>query len=547
MQSNFSRSVEVVPAMQFTFSGDVTGSDTKQVVVGIQKHNVTGVPDPTDAQALTWNGTSWTPDELADEITFSGDLVNGNLPATQEVVGLQGRQISTTTPNTSELITWNGSQWTPLPPPETLSFSGDIFGTDATQTVVGLRQKPLADTPAPDVGDLLTYSTSEWAPAPAPWPGDALAPYNTPVWDGSGWDPNQHNAYGKSSTNVIGTLGMGADVAFTTDTGFLNVSRLTATAIVVNYTGLYMIEYYIGAACEVVIKVNGVADPLSSRYCMFTNVSIPMQLNAGDAVSVSNSSNYSVTLSSCGPYILQTAAVTTRKTQNIIQITISRPSYLLVFVGQNTVGTSVGYLFDVIINNQSGSASPLSAVNQYKFSSQPPTIGQQVWISTAMLPIGTHTVTTSTNLNPALTSGDFMSGVVAINGNDIITTSPMTSVEPNNTGSSFSGPLLFISSPSYPGIAFYFSTYGAGPSKRFTNNFVSPSATLKLTFLEQGETRFSQFYVGTDFVSAGTTLGAQARVGYTGTGLLVAGAIGFVVQIFNLTPETAWLSVKLVY
>jgi hypothetical protein len=424
-----------------------------------------------------------------------------------------------------------------------------VFGTDATQTVVGLRQKPIANTPAPDVRDILTYSTSEneWAPAPAPWPGDAFAPYNTPVWDGSVWDSNQHNAYGKSSTNVISTLGVGADVAFTTDIGFTNVSRPTATAIVVNYTGLYMVEYYIGAACEVVIKVNGVADPLSSRYCMFTNVAIPMQLNVGDAVSVSNSSNYSVTLSSCGPYILETAAVTTRKTQNIIQITISRPSYLLVFVGQNTVGTSVGYLFNVIINNQSGSASPLSALNQYKYLSQPPTIGQQVWISASMLPIGTHTVTTSTNIDPAFTSGDFMSGVVAINGNDIITTSPVTIVEANNIGSAFNGPLLFISSPSYPGIAFYFSTYGAGPSKRFTNNFVSPSSSLKLTFLEQGETKFSQFYVGTGPVSAGTSLGAQARVGSSGSGFLVAGAIGFVVQIFNLTHETAYLSVKLIY
>lgn len=70
-------------------------------------------------------------------VQLSGDITG---TATNVVIkAIQGKPITTVVPVTGNVLTWNGTAWTPLPSPGSVVFSGDLSGTNAgPQAVVGL-------------------------------------------------------------------------------------------------------------------------------------------------------------------------------------------------------------------------------------------------------------------------------------------------------------------------------------------------------------------------------------------------------------------------
>lgn len=106
--------------------------------------------------------------ETAPELDeFEQDL-EGTHPAAT-VVGLQGNPVATTAPGSGDVLTWDGTQWTPdsLPAPPAPALppgTGDVEGTYPALEVVGLRGRSLANV-APSPGQVLTWSSAgAWRP-----------------------------------------------------------------------------------------------------------------------------------------------------------------------------------------------------------------------------------------------------------------------------------------------------------------------------------------------------------------------------------------------
>ena len=126
-------------------AGDLSGALSAPTVARIQSRPVAATA-PSFGQVLGWNGTQWAPQgqsggvtsvfgRTADVTAQAGDYtfaqisgsvgtaqlpaaggdVNGTL-ASATVNKLQNRPLSGTTPASGQVLTWDGSQWTPLTP-----------------------------------------------------------------------------------------------------------------------------------------------------------------------------------------------------------------------------------------------------------------------------------------------------------------------------------------------------------------------------------------------------------------------------------------------
>lgn len=153
-----------------TMGGDLEGVSNDTHVVKLNGHAVSSVT-PLDNYVMTWNDVSsqWEP-KISASFTAAGDLF-GNA-STQTVIGLQGRAVASTAPTNGQALVWNSglSSWAPA----TISGGGgsftagnDLAGTDSSQTVVGLRSRPLLAT-APTSGQAIVWNGSAWAPADLP-------------------------------------------------------------------------------------------------------------------------------------------------------------------------------------------------------------------------------------------------------------------------------------------------------------------------------------------------------------------------------------------
>ena len=87
----------------FTAGGDLSGSSTSQTVIGLQGRAISSTV-PSANQVLTWNGTFWTPANTGSGITS----INGLSNATTSIVGAGTVTVSTSTPNVIT-ITGTGS------------------------------------------------------------------------------------------------------------------------------------------------------------------------------------------------------------------------------------------------------------------------------------------------------------------------------------------------------------------------------------------------------------------------------------------------------
>jgi hypothetical protein len=106
---------------------------------------------------------SWTDGANAVRTTdpLGGDLSGVLSNAT--VVKLLGRALSSTPPQTGEVLMWNGTNWTPAPAPSggNTVLGGDISGQSNAATVVGLRGHPISPN-TPQFGTFLRFDGSGW-------------------------------------------------------------------------------------------------------------------------------------------------------------------------------------------------------------------------------------------------------------------------------------------------------------------------------------------------------------------------------------------------
>ena len=80
----------------FTAGGDLSGSSTAQKVIGLQGQPISSTT-PLTNQVLTWNGSYWTPTNAST--TGGISAINGLSNSTTSIVGAGNITVSTSSPN----------------------------------------------------------------------------------------------------------------------------------------------------------------------------------------------------------------------------------------------------------------------------------------------------------------------------------------------------------------------------------------------------------------------------------------------------------------
>lgn len=135
--------------------GDLSGTFPDPSVIRIQGTSVSATA-PTSGQSLQYNGSSWAPANSSSVVSgaaVSGDL-SGTLPS-PSVVKIQGRTIAATVPNLGNLFTWTGSQWQPFNAP---ALRVDLFGADPTGVSDSTGAIVAAHSALPSGGGILVFT-----------------------------------------------------------------------------------------------------------------------------------------------------------------------------------------------------------------------------------------------------------------------------------------------------------------------------------------------------------------------------------------------------
>ncbi|HEY5268224.1 MAG TPA: hypothetical protein VII94_03770 [Candidatus Saccharimonadales bacterium] len=151
----------------YFLNGDVNGTQSATVVVGIQGHPISTTA-PTSGQVLEYIGGLWTPANVSGSPTggAGGDL-SGNYP-NPTVAKLQGFAVNSVTPNNGFVLTWDNTDgyWKPEAiSADSVTLGGDVTGAASSNTVVALQGNAVANT-APTTTYVLTWNGSSWGPAP---------------------------------------------------------------------------------------------------------------------------------------------------------------------------------------------------------------------------------------------------------------------------------------------------------------------------------------------------------------------------------------------
>lgn len=150
------------PKPAFLLSGDITGTRLSQTVIRIQNKGISTIA-PTEGQLLTWSDSlnKWAPRDNA--FVAFGDL-SGTINS-QIVRKIQGRAVSTNVPLNEQILIWNSSANEWIPKFNNYQAGGDLSGTLTHQTVIGLYGRPVSsNTPFNDQALVWSSSTGEWKP-----------------------------------------------------------------------------------------------------------------------------------------------------------------------------------------------------------------------------------------------------------------------------------------------------------------------------------------------------------------------------------------------
>jgi len=144
--------------------GDLDDTYPNPTAAGLQGRPVNPAT-PLDKQVLSWDGSSWQP---TDAVSI-GDVAGGDLAGTYPdptVDGIQGRSVSSSLPGDKQVLTWNdvGQRWEAADPQTVGSAGGDLYGSYPDPGVDALQGKPVSST-SPNNQQVLTWTGSQWAPA----------------------------------------------------------------------------------------------------------------------------------------------------------------------------------------------------------------------------------------------------------------------------------------------------------------------------------------------------------------------------------------------
>lgn len=97
-------------------AGDLSGNYPAPLVVGFYGRPLLSTA-PTTGQSYVWNGTNWVPGTPAagSPTGAAGGDLSGTYP-NPTVSKLQNRPVSATAPTTNQVLTWNGTSWIPQNP-----------------------------------------------------------------------------------------------------------------------------------------------------------------------------------------------------------------------------------------------------------------------------------------------------------------------------------------------------------------------------------------------------------------------------------------------
>ena len=203
--------------------GDLSGIYPNPSVSALQGRSVS-TNAPATGEILKWSGTQWVPNaddnntytagsgiaiSVGNQVSNTGDIdasdditnttsAGGDLAGTYpnpSVAALQGNAVSTTAPNTGEILKWDGTEWLPGADDNTtytagagIAISGgnqvsntgdtnaadditnitpaggDLSGTYPNPSVTALQGNSVA-TAAPSTGEVLKWNGTQWAPA----------------------------------------------------------------------------------------------------------------------------------------------------------------------------------------------------------------------------------------------------------------------------------------------------------------------------------------------------------------------------------------------
>jgi hypothetical protein len=133
--------------------GDLSGTYPNPGVVKLRGRNIS-TTTPYTGDVLAYSSSQWVPLEPGGDIEGEIDDIT--------VVGLQGRAVYNTYPYTGEVLVWTGSRWEPR------EAGGDLDGYFYDVEVTGLQGRPVSTT-APSSGYVLTWYSSQWTPRPVPF------------------------------------------------------------------------------------------------------------------------------------------------------------------------------------------------------------------------------------------------------------------------------------------------------------------------------------------------------------------------------------------